>query len=151
MARMYSRAHGKSGSRRPKEKKAPSWMRYKPAEIEKLILKFAKAGKTAAEIGLELRDSYGIPLARVITGKRITETLQEHKLLKEVPDDLMALLRRNIVIRKHMEKNKKDMTAKRGLEITTSKIHRLVKYYQQTGRLSADWKFDPERIKLYVG
>lgn len=151
MARMYSRAHGKSGSKKPKEKKIPGWMRYKPKEIEKLIIRYAKAGKSTSEIGLYLRDSYGIPDVRVATGKKITEILKDNDLLKEIPDDMMALMRRNIQIRKHLGLNKKDMTAKRGLEITDAKIRRLVKYYQRIGRLPQGWKFDPERIKLYVG
>ncbi len=151
MARMYSRAHGKSGSKKPKEKKVASWMRYKPKEIEKLIVKLAKAGKSSSEIGVYLRDSYGIPDVRVATEKRITEILAENKLQKEIPDDLMALMRRSITIRRHMERNKKDMTAKRGLEITDSKIRKLIKYYQRIGRLPEKWKFDPEQIKLYVG
>lgn len=151
MARMYSRAHGKAGSKKPKDKKIPGWMRYKPKEIEKLIVKLAKAGKTASEIGIYLRDSYGIPDVQVATGKQITDILKENKLLKEIPDDLMALLKKDITIRRHLEANKKDMTAKRGLEITESKIRRLSKYYRRTGRIQQGWKFDPERIKLYVG
>ena len=151
MARMYSRAHGKSGSKKPHDKKVPSWMRYKSAEIEKLIVKSAKAGKTASEVGAYLRDSYGIPDVRGATGKRITAILKEHEIAKEIPDDLMSLMKRTITIRKHMEHNKKDQTAKRGLEITNSKIRRLVKYYRRLGRLPVGWTFDPERVKLYVG
>jgi len=151
MARMYSKARGKSGSTKPKEKKIPSWMRYKSAEITKLIIKIAKAGKSASEIGVELRDSYGIPDVRVAVGKKLTEILDENKLLKEIPDDLMALMRKNIQIRKHLELNKKDETGKRGLILTGSKIRRLVNYYQSIERLPKGWKFDPERIKLYVG
>ena len=123
-------------------------MRYKPAEIVKLIVKSSKSGKSSAEIGTYLRDSYGIPDVRVTVGKKITQILEENKVQKEIPDDLMALMRKNIKIRKHMEQNKKDMTAKRGLELTGSKIRRLVSYYQTSGRLPQDWKFDPERIKL---
>ena len=126
-------------------------MRYKPKEIEKLIIKLSKAGKTMSEIGLYLRDSYGIPDVRVAAGKKITAILEENKLLREIPDDLMALMKKNIQIIKHMDKNKKDMTAKRGIEITSSKIRRLVKYYQGVGRLPHGWKFDPDQIKLYVG
>ena len=151
MARMYSRAHGKSGSKKPKDKKIPGWMRYKPKEIEKLIIKLSKAGKTSSEIGSYLRDSYGIPDVRTITGKKITQTLKENSLIKQIPDDLMSLMKRNIQIRKHLAKNKKDMAAKRGLEITGAKIKRLVDYYQDVGRLPDGWKFDPEQIKLYVG
>lgn len=126
-------------------------MRYKSAEIEKLIVKLAKAGKTASEIGSYLRDSYGIPDVRGATGKRITAILKEHELVKEIPDDLMSLMKKTISIRKHMELNKKDQTAKRGLEITNSKIRRLVKYYRRMERLPVGWTFDPERVKLYVG
>ncbi len=151
MARMYSRAHGKAGSKKPKDKKIPGWMRYKPKEIEKLIIKQAKSGQSAAEIGMHLRDAYGIPDVHVATGKPMAEILKENKLAKEIPDDLMALMQRSITIRKHMELNKKDMAAKRGLEITEAKIRRLIKYYARIERLPADWKFDPERIKLYVG
>ena len=151
MARMYSKARGKSGSKKPTEKKVPSWIRYKPAEITKLIIKLAKAGKNSSEIGVYLRDSYGIPDVRVAVGKKLTEILDENKLLKEIPDDMMALMKKNIQIRKHLESNKKDETAKRGLTLTGSKIRRLVNYYQSIGRLPKGWKFDPERIKLYVG
>lgn len=151
MARMYSGAHGKSGSKKPVEKKIPTWMEYKSKEIEKLIVKLAKAGKTASEIGVYLRDSYGIPSVRVATNKKITNILSENNLSKEIPEDLMALMRRDMWIRKHMERNKKDMTAKRGLELTDSRIRSLIKYYKVHGKLPQDWKFDPERIKLYVG
>ena len=151
MARMYSRAHGKSKSTKPSVRKIPTWMRYKEKEIEKLIIKLAKAGKSASEIGIYLRDHYGIPNVRIAAGKRITEILEENKLSRQIPDDLMALMTHTIQILKHFERNKKDMTAKRGLEITNAKIRRLVVYYQHTGRLPAGWKFDPEQIKLYVG
>ena len=151
MARMYSGKHGKSGSKKPVEKKIPTWMGYKPKEIEKLIVKLAKAGKTAGEIGIYLRDSYGIPSVSVATGKKINKILSENNLGKEIPEDLMALMRRSIQIRKHIERNKKDMTAKRGLGLTDSRIRSLVKYYKAGEKLPQDWKFDPERIKLYVG
>ena len=45
---------------------------------------------------------------------------------------------------------KKDMTAKRGLILTESKIRRLIKYYHNTGRLPLDWKYTREGAKLLV-
>ena len=55
MARMYSRKKGKAGSKKPFKSKA-NWVKYKPKEVELLIAKFAKTGKTGSQIGLILRD-----------------------------------------------------------------------------------------------
>lgn len=150
MARIYSRKKGKSGSKKPLIKAKLSWMRYNPKEIELLVVKLAKEGKPASLIGLVLRDSYGIPDVKAIAGKSITKILNEKKLAPKIPEDLMAVIKRSIVIRKHMEENKQDMTALRGLQITESKIKRLVKYYKRAKKLPVDWKYDVKSIKLYV-
>jgi len=150
MARRYSGAKGKSGSKKPVSKAMPTWMSYKPKVIEKIVIKLSKAGETASQIGMHLRDAYGIPSVKVATKKTISKILKENKLEKQIPDDLMALIKKSIYLRKHMEKNKKDQTVKRGLGLTDSKIRRLVKYYKREGRLPEDWKFHPERIKMYV-
>ncbi len=146
---MYSRDRGISGSTTP-IKKIPSWMRYKGKEIEKLIIKLAKGGNTPSEIGMVLRDTYGIHSVKAVSKKSISETLDENKLLKEIPEDLMALIKKFIEVKKHLEKNRQDKTAKRGLQLTDSKIRRLVKYYKKTKKLPADWKFEAEKVKMYV-
>lgn len=151
MARMHSRARGKSGSTKPVNKTKPIWARYAKKEIEMLITKMAKEEKTPSQIGLHLRDVYGIPDVRAIIGSSITKFLGSKELLKEIPEDLMALIKRSIMIKKHLEANHKDMTAKRGLQLTESKIKRLVMYYKESGKLEEGWKFDPEKIKLLVG
>lgn len=150
MARMHSRAKGVSKSKKPSKKAKPSWLSYKPKEIELLVLKLHKENKTPSQIGLYLRDAYGIPDAKMITGKSITAMLEEKKLLAKVPEDLTALIRKSIMVGKHLDKNKQDMTAKRGLQLTTSKINRLTKYYKQTGRLPKEWKFDPKQAALFI-
>ena len=127
MARRYSGKKGKSGSKKPMDMAKPSWMSYKPNEVELLVMKLAKEGKPASMIGLVLRDSYGIPDVRTITGKSITKILSEKNVLPKIPDDLMSLIKRSISIRKHMEENRQDKTALRGLQLTESKIKRLVK------------------------
>ncbi len=121
MARMYSRARGKSGSTKP-NKDVPSWVSYSPAEVEKLILKYAKSGKSTSEIGMLLRDKYGINSVKAITGKKLDKILVENKITKEMPEDLLNLIRRMVSIQLHLEKNKKDETAKRGLILTDSKV-----------------------------
>ncbi|MFC1647854.1 30S ribosomal protein S15 [Nanoarchaeota archaeon] len=150
MARMHSRKKGKSGSTKPAKKVTPSWLQYKPKEVELLVVKYAKEGLPPSKIGLHLRDQYGIPDVKLVTKKSNTEILTEKKLLKDIPEDLMALIRKSVTIRKHMEENHKDMTGKRGLQLTESKILRLIKYYKKNDRLPMDWKYDPSRIKLYI-
>jgi len=150
MARMYSGRKGKAGSTRPSKITKLSWVRYKPKEIELLIAKMAKEGKTPSKIGLFLRDVYGIPNIKQISGKSITAILKEKNLLSKIPEDLMALIKRSIALRKHLESNRHDMPAKRGLELTESKIRKLVKYYKKSRKLEKDWKYDPDKIRLLI-
>jgi len=151
MARMHSRKKGKSGSTRPTQKKIPSWCRYKSKEVEMLVIKLAKDGNTSSKIGIILRDSYGVPDVVAVANKSITQIMAEKKLKPEIPEDLMALIRKSVHILKHREKNKQDQTSLLGLQLTESKIRRLIKYYKRTGGIAVDWKYDPESIKLYVG
>lgn len=127
-----------------------SWVRYKPEEIEALVVKLSKEGKTTSEIGIHLRDSYGIPDVKVLTGKKITGILQEKGVQREIPEDLMNLIRQAVSIRKHLEQNKQDMTAKRGLMKTESRIRRLGTYYSQNKKLPADWRYNPQKAAMLV-
>ncbi len=150
MARMHSRAKGKSKSTKPSKKVKKTWIRYNGKEIESLILKFAKEGKNSTEIGLILRDSYGVPDVRDITKKKISKVLEDNKVKVDLPDDLKALIKKELKIMKHMGGKEKDKTAKRGLQLTESKIRRLSKYYKRTGKLPQDWVYDRDRIKLLI-
>lgn len=150
MARMYSRKKGKSGSKKPIKATVPSWVRYKAKEIELLIAKLAKEGHSQSEIGMILRDSYGVPNQKVITGKKIAAILKEKKALGDIPEDLMNLIKKAVAIRKHLEANKGDETANRGLILTGSKIMRLVKYYKKTNKLSSEWKYNPKKAKMLI-
>jgi len=150
MARMYSRRKGKSGSTKPSKITKLSWVRYKPNEIDLLIAKFAKEGKTPSQIGLFLRDVYGIPNIKQVIGKNVTTILKEKNILSKIPEDLMALIKRSITLKKHLESNKHDVPAKRGLELTESKIRKLVEYYKKTKKLEKDWKYDPDKIKIFI-
>ncbi|MBD3318798.1 30S ribosomal protein S15 [Candidatus Woesearchaeota archaeon] len=148
MARMHSRRKGKSTSSSPLQPTKPTWLSYSAKEVELLVTKLAKEGKNAAIIGTILRDSYGIPSVHLLTNKKITTLLEEKKLQGQFPDDMMSLLRRSVQIRKHLERNKHDKTALRGLQLTESKILRLAKYYKNTKKLATDWKYNPQEISL---
>ena len=150
MARKYSGARGKAGSKKPIKKTVPSWGRYGAKEVEMLIIKLNKEGQTPSQIGLHLRDVYGVPDVKTLCNKSITKILAEKKVLAPLPEDLSALIKKLILIKKHLEENKQDQVGKRGLGITESKIQRLAKYYKRTGRLPKDWKYDVSKAKLYV-
>lgn len=150
MARMHSRKKGKAGSKKPLKKSVPIWLRYKSKETELLITKLSKEGKTPSQIGMALRDTYGIPDARLVLKKRVSKVLKEKKLLAEIPEDLMALIKKAVVIKKHTEANNHDETAKHGLILTESKIKRLVKHYKRTGKLTSKWRYDPDKAALFT-
>lgn len=150
MARMHSRDKGKSRSYKPIGRPVPTWVDFKPKEIEMLIVKLAKQGETASSIGTHLRDNYGIPDVKPILNKSISHVLSEKGLLPEIPYDVMSLLKKEVLLRKHLETNRKDEGAKRGLILTQSKTKRLVKYYRSNGRLPQNWKYDPKQIALLI-
>ena len=148
---MYSRKRGQSGSTRPSTKKLPSWVSYSAKEVELIIAKLSKEGKTASQIGVFLRDEYGIPSVKLLCEKSITDILAEKKLTKVLPEDLLALFKKIDGIQEHLEGNHKDQPANRGLTLTESKILRLVRYYKRTGRVAKDWNYNPKQIKMYLG
>jgi small subunit ribosomal protein S15 len=149
MARMHSRDKGKSGSKRP-EQKVPSWAPYKEAEVEKLVIKYAKLGKDPSAIGTILRDSYGINSVKALTNKKINKILEENDLALDLPEDLLNLIKKMISVKTHLEKNRQDQTGKRGLILTSSKIRRLVNYYKKSHKVPSDWKLDMNRLKMYL-
>ncbi len=150
MAKMHSRKKGTSGSKRPLKRSMPSWSRYKAKEIELLVLKLAKDGYSPSVIGTMLRDTYGVVSVRFLTKKKITQILEEKKISPKVPESLKSLIKKEILLKKHLEANKHDFSALKGLQLTVSKINRLVKYYKRTKRLPLDWKYDSEKANLYI-
>jgi small subunit ribosomal protein S15 len=150
MARMHSRKKGKSGSKKPIKKSKRTWVKYSAKEVEQLIIKLAKQGYTSSKIGLVLRDTYGIPDVKSVTKKKINKILEENNIKLELPEDFIALIKKEIKIMKHLEANKKDMPSKRGLQLTESKIRRLTKYYKKIGKLPKDWEYDKEKVRLLI-
>jgi small subunit ribosomal protein S15 len=150
MSRMYSRKKGKSGSHKPLKAKT-DWVKVKPAEIEKAIVELAKEGKPSAEIGMILRDQYGVPSTRAVAKKKVSAVMKENKVYNDkFPEDMYNLIVKAVDLKAHMSKNKKDYTSYRGLELTESKIRRLAKFYKKKGTLPAEWKWDIDKAKLWV-
>ncbi len=131
-------------------KKAPNWTKYTPEEVEKLVIKLAKEGHTQAEIGNILRDSYGIPSVKAITGKKIGKILFDAGLASKVPEDLKNLILKAVNLRRHLKENKKDKHSTRGLQIVEARIRSLSRYYKRKGKLPQDWKYVPERAEFLI-
>jgi small subunit ribosomal protein S15 len=146
---MHSRRRGKAKSTKPVDRKS-TWVRYEKKEVELLVQNIAKKGKSASEIGLDLRDSYGIPDVKAVTKSSISKILKDNKLNPPLPQDLVDLIKRDIALTTHFESNKHDMTAKRGAQLTVSKIKRLVKYYKKKGVLAVNWEYQRDQAKLLI-
>ena len=152
MARMHTRRKGQAGSKRPSTLRVPEWMdEEKNTEwVENKVVELAKAGNTPSMIGMILRDQYGIPLVRVITGKRILDILRANDLERRVPEDLRNIIAKALTVRKHLEENKRDFVSKRALQLIESKIHRLSRYYKRKRVLPSDWKYSPDQAAVLL-
>ena len=150
MARMHSKKRGKSGSKRPAIKVSPEWTEYAPHEVEEIVAKFGKDGKAPTEIGMIMRDSYGIASVQTLCGKPISAILTSNGVKLEYPEDLLNLIKRAVNMRNHLRTNRSDRHNRTKLIHVESKIGRLVKYYTKNGKLPADWKYDPETAALLV-
>ncbi len=119
-------------------------------KVEQIILDLAKQGKTASEIGIILRDQYGIYDVREVIGMKLKKFLKEKGVYSEIPEDLKALFKRYLIVEKHLSLHKKDKHSKRGLRIIESKIKRLINYYKEKGELDPKFRFNKEQIALYL-
>ncbi|MBW6451115.1 MAG: 30S ribosomal protein S15 [DPANN group archaeon] len=150
MARMHSRKKGNAGSTKPVDKTVPIWVEYKADEVERLIIKLKKEDKDSALIGTILKDQYGIPSVKALTGNSISNIIEQNGLKRELPEDLRNLMVKAVNIKDHMENNKKDLRSKRGLNLVEAKIRRLGKYYTKTKVLAPKWVYNPKRAKIAI-
>lgn len=128
----------------------PDWVELKPGEVVEIITNLSNQGHTASEIGVILRDQYGVPSVKAITKKRIAQVLKEQGIKQEMPEDLMNLIKTSVKLQRHLQENRKDQTARRGYQLAVSKIRRLAKYYIKAKKLPANWRYSPETAQLLV-
>jgi small subunit ribosomal protein S15 len=147
---MHSRKHGKSGSTRPARLEKPVWVELSSDEVENEVVKLARRGHSKSMIGTIMRDSRGVPLVKIVTGKKVSQILESNEIKEPLPEELANLVRKALSIRKHLETNHKDLEAKKGLNRTESKIYRLIKYYKKKKVLESDFRYDPEKIRTLV-
>jgi len=150
MARLHSKKHGRSGSERPPTKAVPDWTEYSAPEVEEVAVRLGKEGMIPAVIGQTLRDQYGVPSVRNLTGKTLAQILKEGGIKMDYPPDLLSLIKRAVRVRKHLKENRADTHNRVKLGHIESKIRRLVRFYTVNGSLPKGWKYDPETAALLV-
>jgi len=145
---MHARRRGSSGSKRIYRDSPPEWVEMNAEEVKKKIVELYSEGYEPSMIGMILRDRYGIPSVRQVTGKKLQQILREEGVELTLPEDLKALIKRAINLRKHTAIHKKDYHNIRGLQLIEAKIWRLSNYYKEEGILPKDWKYDPKKLRI---
>eukprot|EP00929_Paragymnodinium_shiwhaense_P023161 TRINITY_DN1457_c0_g1_i1.p2 TRINITY_DN1457_c0_g1~~TRINITY_DN1457_c0_g1_i1.p2 ORF type:complete len:152 (-),score=49.07 TRINITY_DN1457_c0_g1_i1:90-545(-) len=141
MGRMYGKGKGIASSATPYRRRAPTWMKMKSEDVCDHICKLAKKGLTPSQIGVTLRDSFGVPQVTTVTGSKILRILKVNGLAPELPEDLYCLIKKAVAVRKHLDRNRKDKDSKFRLILVESRIHRLARYYKRVKALPATWKY----------
>mmetsp|Transcript_57918 Transcript_57918/g.179989 ORF Transcript_57918/g.179989 Transcript_57918/m.179989 type:complete len:133 (-) Transcript_57918:33-431(-) len=131
MGRMYGKGKGISSSALPYRRRSPTWLKMKTEDVCDHICKLAKKGLTPSQIGVTLRDSFGVPQVKTVTGSKILRILKTNGLAPSLPEDLYYLIKKAVAIRKHLDKNRKDKDSKFRLILVESRIHRLFCFFQR--------------------
>ena len=148
MGRMIG--NGISASCLPYSRKNVLDSQSSPKDVEALIVKYAKQGFTESQLGVILRDNYGVAQVRFLSGKKIQRILKKNGLAAKVPEDLYHLIKKSLAIRKHLEKNRNDQDSKYRLTIKESRIHRLTRYYRKAGKVPANFKYNFQTIGTII-
>jgi len=128
----------------------PDWVDKNADEVEELVIRYAKDGAHSGLIGVQLRDSYGIPSVKLITGKTISEIMKENDLSPRLPEDLLFLMRKAVNMHKHIDDHHGDTHNRRQMHLCEAKIRRLIRYYKQKKVLDLDFKYTPKTATLLV-
>ncbi len=102
----------------------PSWLKLSEDELKVIIKKLAEKNPPA-QIGLILRDQYGVPTTRVY-GKKLAKYLEEIGI--ENNSDLKNVEVKLEKIREHLKKHITDKRTKHKLQVSQSKLNAMKKY-----------------------
>merc|ERR1711862_1068777 len=118
------------------------WNKTTASEVNTQVCQLARKGYTPSQIGVILRDSYGIPQVKRITGSTLLRLLKANGLAPKLPEDLYHLVKKAVSVRKHLERNRKDNDSKFRCILVESRIRRLARYYKTKGVLPPTWRYD---------
>ena len=107
------------------EMSKPSWAKLTEAELKNIIVELSKKNQPA-QIGLILRDQYGIPTTRVVYGKKLSSFLKELNIPASA--DLQNVQKKFERIKEHLQKNKGDKKTKHKMQKAQGRLNKLKKY-----------------------
>ena len=159
----------------PYRRSVPSWLKLNAEDVKEQIKKLGKKGMTPSQIGkliifffyiyqtyifliklicyflgIILRDSHGVAQVRFVNGNKILRIMKAVGLKPDIPEDLYFLIKRAVSIRKHLERNRKDIDSKFRLILVESRIHRLARYYKNKAVLPPTWKYESATASALV-
>ena len=147
---MHSRGKGISRRCLPYRKAPPSWVQVTASDLTEQIVKMAKRGQTPSQIGVVLRDQYGIPQVKGVTGSKILRILKVTGVAPQLPEDLYHLIKKAVNVRKHIEKFRADRDGKFRLILIESRIHRLARYYRGVKALPPTWRYQSKKADTLI-
>ena len=150
MGRMHSKGKGIARRCLPYRKAPPSWVQISTGDLVEQIVKLAKKGSSPSQIGVVLRDSYGVPQVKGVTGSKILRILKKAGLAPQIPEDLYHMIKKAVNVRKHLEKFRKDKDAKFRLILIESRIYRLARYYRKTKQLPPTWRYNSKKADTLI-
>mgnify|MGYP003706243375 CR=1 FL=1 len=150
MGRMYTKGKGISRRSLPYRKAPPSWVQISASDLTEQIVKMAKRGQSPSQIGVVLRDQYGIPQVKGVTGQKILRVLKVQGVAPQLPEDLYHLIKKAVNIRKHIEKFRADRDGKFRLILVESRIHRLARYYRKAKALPPTFRYQSKKADTLI-
>jgi small subunit ribosomal protein S15 len=149
MARMHSKKHGKSKSKKP-VMEGLAKPEIDVPKIEALIKEMSKKGMEPAMIGLKLKQEHGVQYIKHSMGRSLTEIMESQGKHPQIPYDLTDLMKKAVSINAHLGANKHDVNNRIRMKKIESKIWRLTKYYIRRGQLPEGWRYDPKQAELLI-
>ena len=103
----------------------PTWVKMKETELKEVIKKLSEK-HSPSQIGIILRDQYGIPTTKVF-GKKLKEYLKEVGI--ERNEDLENAEKKVTNLKEHLKNNITDRSAKHKLQHAQSRLNIVKKYF----------------------
>jgi len=103
----------------------PTWVKMKETELREVIKKLSEK-HSPSQIGIILRDQYGIPTTKVF-GKKLKEYLKEVGI--ERNEDLENAEKKVTNLKEHLKNNITDRSAKHKLQHAQSRLNITKKYF----------------------
>ena len=103
----------------------PSWIKMDEKELV-AIIKELSTKYPSSQIGMILRDQYGIPTTRVF-GKKLKSYLEELGI--ETKEDLVNAVNKVDSLKEHMKNNVTDKRSKHKLQKAQAHLNKVKRYY----------------------